>query len=100
MLSKINLLAQRFENYNVGPEGLGEVPYWKPKGGHVFEVKVNFDWLMYADSEDRDKIFASIIDAESNDYEKFEYVEFELAPEVSKISTKDFNRAFKAHYKY
>ena len=54
---------------------------------------------MYADSEDRDKIFASIIDAESNDYEKFEYVEFELAPEVSKISTKDFNRAFKAHYK-
>ena len=34
-MSKIKIIiqSQYWENYNVGPDGFGDVPYWKPKGG-------------------------------------------------------------------
>jgi len=62
MKRKIHLHAQFYENYNFNSDGyLGETPYWKPKGGHTFEVEVDSDWLMYADSEDRDVVFAELV---------------------------------------
>ena len=34
-MSKIKIIiqSQYWENYNVGPEGFYDEPYWKPKGG-------------------------------------------------------------------
>jgi hypothetical protein len=95
MKRKINILAQYFENYNVGPEGLGEVPHWKPKGGHVFQVQVDYDWLMYADSETHDAVFTQLVANQSNEYEKYEYRDFELAPEISEISFEEFQQVYK-----
>lgn len=98
MKRNIHLHAQFYENYNVNSDGsLGETPYWKPKGGHTFEVEVDFDWLMYVDSEDRDAVFAELVAKQSNVYEKFEYRDFELAPEISKISFEEFNSVYEAH---
>ena len=94
MKRTIQLFAQRYENYGFH-EGRD---CWKPKGGHVFELDVDFDWLMYADEQDRNAIFAKVVSAQSTAYEKFEYVDFELAPSVSKISVKEFNRVHKAHH--
>jgi hypothetical protein len=97
MKRKIHLHAQFYENYNFNSDGfLGETPYWKPKGGHTFEVEVDSDWLMYADSEDRDVVFAELVAKQSNVYEKFEYVEFEFVPEISKISFEEFNNVYES----
>lgn len=98
MKRKIHLHAQFYENYNVNSDGsLGETPYWKPKGGHTFEVEVDFDWLMYVDSDVRDAIFTKLVAKQSNVYEKFEYVEFELAPEISEISFEEFNNVYESY---
>jgi len=99
MKRKIHLHAQFYENYNFNSDGsLGETPYWKPKGGHVFELEVDFDWLMYADGPDRDGVLTNLVAEQSNEYEKFEYREFELAPEMSKISLEEFGRVYNAYY--
>ena len=97
MTRTIHLHSQFYQNYNVNFDGsLGETPHWKPKGGHTFEVEVDFDWLMYADSEDRDAVFAELVAKQSNVYEKFEFVEFEFAPEISKISSEEFNNVYES----
>ena len=93
MKRTIQLFAQRYENYGYD-EGR---EYWKPKGGHVFEVEIDFDWLMYVEDEVRDGIFAELVAKQSSDYEMFEYREFELAPEISKISFEEFNKVYEAY---
>lgn len=60
---KLIVGCQYFENYNVGPEGFGEVPHWKPKGGHEFEIEVNSDVLLY--SNDLVKHLTKMVEAQS-----------------------------------
>ena len=52
-MGMINLIVncQYYENYNVGPNGFGEVPYWKPKGGFQFKMPVDSDTVCYADND-------------------------------------------------
>ena len=83
---KLIVGCQYFENYNVGPEGFGEVPHWKPKGGHEFEIEVNSDVLLY--SNDLVKHLKKMVEAESTIAEKFEYRDHELKwSEPSVLST-------------
>ena len=50
MKAKVIVHCQYFENYNVGPDGFGEVPQWKPKGGFDFVMAVDSDTMFYADT--------------------------------------------------
>ena len=83
---KLIVGCQYFENYNVGPNGFGEVPHWKPKGGHEFEIEVNSDVLLY--SNDLVKHLTKMVEAQSTIAEKFEYRDHELKwSEPSVLST-------------
>ena len=83
---KLIVGCQYFENYNVGPDGFGEVPHWKPKGGHEFEIEVNSDVLLY--SNDLVKHLTKMVEAQSTIAEKFEYRDHELKwSEPSVLST-------------
>lgn len=77
---KVNLLVecQYYENYNVGPEGFGEVPHWKPKGGHQFLMPINSDYLMYADESQIDEAITKIVEKQNTISCKFEYREYQI----------------------
>ncbi len=86
MKSKLIVSCQYYENYNVGPEGFGEVPHWKPKGGHEFEIEVDSDVLLY--SNKLEEHLTKLVEAQSTIAEKFEYREHELKwSEPSVLST-------------
>ena len=76
----VNLLVncQYYENYNVGPEGFGEVPYWKPKGGHQFLMPINSDYLMYADESQIVEAITKIVEKQTTISCKFEYRDYTI----------------------
>ena len=80
MKSKLKIHSQFYENYNVDADGLNNYgdkqPHWKPKGGHTFEIEVDSDVVMYSTKLESHLI--EIVASQSNDYEKFEYMEHEL----------------------
>ena len=63
--------TQYYENYgfNEGTE------HWKPKGGHTFQIEMDADLLMYSNPE---KVFSKMVESQSNDLERFKYVEHEI----------------------
>lgn len=73
---KLIISCQYYENYNVGPEGFGEVPHWKPKGGHTFQIKVDSDVLLY--SNKLEEHLTKMVAAQSTIAEKFEYRDHEI----------------------
>lgn len=75
MKSTVLVHAQYYENYNVGPEGFGPTPHWKPKGGHTFKIELDTDLLMYSDPQ---VIFAKMVEAQSSVAERFEYIDHEI----------------------
>ena len=83
---RIIIGCQYYENYNVGPEGFGEVPHWKPKGGYDFQIDVDSDVLLYSDK--LEEHLTKLVDAQSTIAEKFEYRDHELKwSEPSVLST-------------
>jgi hypothetical protein len=74
-IQKILVHTQRFENYNVGPNGFGETPSWKAKGGNTFFVTMDADLLMYTDSK---AIFSKMLEPKNTIAERFEYIEYEI----------------------
>ena len=76
MKSTVLVHTQYHENYNVGPEGFGATPHWKPKGGHTFSIEMDTDILMYADNVEQ--IFAQLVERQSTIAEKFEYISHEI----------------------
>ena len=87
---KLVINCQYFENYNVGPEGFGEVPSWKPKGGHEFEIEVDSDVLLY--SNKLEQHLTKLVEAQSTIAEKFEYCEHKLEwSEPSVLSTESLH---------
>ena len=89
MDTTIRITAQYYENYAIGPNGPEGTPYWKPKGGHEFIVKADSDIVMYAD--DLKEILIEMVAAQSNDYEKFEYIDHDVQfSEPTLLSTEDF----------
>jgi len=77
---KSNLLVhcQYFENYNVDINGFGEVPHWKPKGGHTFKMPVDSDTVFYADEDKLIQAITNLVESQNSIAEKFEYREHEL----------------------
>ena len=77
---KANLLVhcQYYENYNVDSNGFGEVPYWKPKGGHTFKMPVDSDTVFYADDDKLIQAITNLVESQNSIAAKFEYREHEL----------------------
>lgn len=78
MEGKVLVHCQYYENYNVGPDGFGEVPYWKPKGGHTFEMPIDSDVVFYADTEVVLQAIKNMVEKQNSIAEKFEYREHEF----------------------
>ena len=73
MKTLLQITAQVHENYGVHNwNGQGECPeYWKPKGGHEFQIVVDSNVLMY--SNELEKHLTKIVSKQSDEREKFEY---------------------------
>jgi hypothetical protein len=76
MDTTIRITAQFYENYAIGPNGPEGAPHWKPKGGHEFILRVDSDTVMYAPN--LKDILTEMVADQSNQYEKFEYIEHEV----------------------
>lgn len=76
-MSKQTILieTQYYENYNVGPDGFGETPHWKPKGGTTFKIEMDADLVMYQDPA---TIFRKMLESKNSIAEKFEYLGYDI----------------------
>jgi hypothetical protein len=63
---KIIINSQYYQNYSDT-----DTPYWKPKGGHEFQIVVDSNVLMY--SNELEKHLTKIVSKQSDEREKFEY---------------------------
>ena len=70
-INKILVHTQYYENYGFH-EG---TEHWKPKGGHTFQIEMDADLLMYTDPA---KVFSKMVESQSNDLERFKYIEHEV----------------------
>ena len=77
---KVNLLVecQYYENYNIDANGWGEVPHWKPKGGHQFLMPIDSDYLMYADESEIVSAITKVVEKQNTISCKFEYREYKI----------------------
>jgi hypothetical protein len=76
-MSKQTILieTQYYENYNVGPDGFGETPHWKPKGGFTFKIEMDADLVMYQDPA---PVFRKMLESKNSIAEKFEYLGYDI----------------------
>ena len=93
-LITIQVNANYYENYNID----SDIPYYKIKGTHVFEMEVNFDDLMYREEELRsiinDKIHRATNPSNTTQACKYIITDIQLKDEVTHfgtINTKDIN---------
>ena len=85
---KINVTAQRYENYGFH-EGR---EYWKPKGGTLFTIDgVDADLVSYADNKKVVQAIQRQLNERSNDLERFEYIDHEVIFSEAKIAGVDFS---------
>ena len=63
---KIIINSQYYQNYSDT-----DTQYWKPKGGHEFQIVVDSNVLMY--SNELEKHLTKIVSKQSDEREKFEY---------------------------
>ena len=88
MKVKINVNAQRYENYGFH-EGR---EYWKPKGGVLFVIEdVDVDDVTYSWQEQIVAAIKEQLEANSNDLEKFEYIDHGVIFSEAKIAGVDFS---------
>lgn len=88
----LRITAQLFENY-----GSANNPHWKPKGGLEYTAYVSDSMRMYASDEEIKDICIDVLEAESNDYQRVEYVQHEFADTSIEVTDKFkalFNRKF------
>jgi hypothetical protein len=76
--AKVIVHCQYFENYNVGPDGFGETPYWKPKGGFDFVMPIDSDTMFYADTEVVVQAIKNLVEKQNTIGERFEYIDYEM----------------------
>lgn len=76
MKNTVLVHTQYHENYNVGPEGFGATPHWKPMGGHTFSIELDVDILMYADNVEQ--IFKQLVERQNTIAKNFEYISHEI----------------------
>lgn len=65
--------AQYYENYSDN-----QTPYWKPKGGVDFSFPIDSDLVMYAYKEDLKSALIKMVEEQSNEYSRYEYIDHEV----------------------
>jgi len=71
-MATITIYTQYYENYSDTA-----TPYWKPKGGQVFEIEnIESDLIMYAD--DLKEVLTNLVATKSNEHVKYEYREHDV----------------------
>jgi hypothetical protein len=84
-METIRISTQYYENYSHGSNS----PHWKPKGTFEFMIKADADLIFYA--TDLKEILSNMVTAQSNDHEKFEYIDHEISfTEPFLLSTEEF----------
>jgi hypothetical protein len=73
MMISILVSAQYYENYSDSKN-----PYWKPKGGVDFSFPVDSDLAIYACKEDLKNALIKMVEAQSNEYSRYEYISHEF----------------------
>jgi hypothetical protein len=73
MMISILVSAQYYENYSDSKN-----PYWKPKGGVDFSFPVDSDLVMWIYKEDLKIALMKMVEAQSNDYSRYEYISHEV----------------------
>jgi hypothetical protein len=73
MMISILVSAQYYENYSDT-----QTPYWKPKGGVDFSFPIDSDLVMYAYKEDLKTALIKMVEEQSNDYSRYEYIDHEV----------------------
>lgn len=69
----VQITAQCYENYSYFNGGES----WKPKGGLIFEMRVDDDYFLY-NKEECVEAIKKILEKQSNRAAKYEYVAHEL----------------------
>ena len=88
MKVKINVNTQRYENYGFHEDR----EHWKPKGGVMFVIEdVDMDEVAFSWEEQIVAAIKEQLDANSNDLEKFEYIDHEVIFSEAKIAGVDFS---------
>ena len=70
-VNKILVHTQYEENYGFSEGNF----YWKPKGGHTFQIEMDADLLMYTDPAE---VFGKMLESQNSDLERFTYLEYEI----------------------
>jgi hypothetical protein len=73
MMISILVSAQYYENYSDN-----QTPYWKPKGGVDFSFPIDSDLVMYAYKEDLKSALIKMVEEQSNEYSRYEYMSHEV----------------------
>jgi len=73
MMISVLVSAQYYENYSDN-----QTPYWKPKGGVDFSFPVDSDLVMYAYKEELKLALINLVEAQSNEYSRYEYIDHEV----------------------
>jgi hypothetical protein len=73
MMISVLVSAQYYENYSDN-----QTPYWKPKGGVDFSFPVDSDLVMYAYKEDLKSALIKMVEEQSNEYSRYEYIDHEV----------------------
>jgi hypothetical protein len=73
MMISVLVSAQYYENYSDN-----QTPYWKPKGGVDFSFPIDSDLVMYAYKEDLKLALINLVEAQSNEYSRYEYIDHEV----------------------
>jgi hypothetical protein len=76
----IRVISQSLENYSFLENGEidGVNPYWKCKGGQVFEIKVDGDFVMIVDKSVMIQGIKTFLERHSNVGWKYEYISHEV----------------------
>jgi hypothetical protein len=73
MMISVLVSAQYYENYSDN-----QTPYWKPKGGVDFSFPIDSDLVMYAYKEDLKSALIKMVEEQSNEYSRYEYIDHEV----------------------
>jgi len=85
----IRITAQYYENY-----GTAENPYWKPKGGHEFNLRFDCDYFHYR-TEECGIAIQRMLDAKSNDRHKWTYIDHQLTySAIMSLDSREFEDTF------
>ena len=73
MMCTIQVTAQYYENYSDT-----NTPYWKPKGAVDFYFPLDADMALYAVKEALVLAITKMVEEQSNDYARYEYIDHEV----------------------